>query len=150
MAPEILLDPELEIEISSASRRNFLKTALFVLGILTVWPTRLVWAKKVAISLDKVEKLKDAGGSLILKIKDKKVLFIRESQESIRSLDPTCTHNKCQVAYNADKNTIDCPCHGSRYDLEGNVLQGPAPEPLKSFETYIDDRNRIILSLEDE
>jgi Rieske Fe-S protein len=131
------------------NRRKFLKTFLFVLGFLVAWPIRLARAKKLAISLDKVEPLQKVGGALILKIKDREILFIRDSEESIRSLDPTCTHEKCQVAYNAEKKTIDCPCHGSRYDLEGNVLHGPAPKPLESFDSYIDTKNRIILSLED-
>ncbi len=149
MASENQHLPELETRTSPANRRKFLKNLLFVLGFLTAWPVRLARAKKLAINLDKVETLQKVGGALILKIKDREILFIRDSEESIRSLDPTCTHEKCQVAFNAEKRTIDCPCHGSRYDLEGKVLQGPAPKPLESYDSYIDAKNRIIISLED-
>ncbi len=149
MKSESKLQPESGASSLTGDRRNFLKTFLFMLGFLVAWPVRLARAKKLAISLDKVETLQKVGGALILKIKDREILFIRDSEESIRSLDPTCTHEKCQVAFNAEKRTIDCPCHGSRYDLEGKVLHGPAPKPLESFDSYIDAKNRIILSLED-
>ncbi len=150
MARDNRLNLKFEGKTSSSDRRGFLKTALLTIGLLALWPVRLARASKVAIGLDKVEKLKTVGGSLIIKIKEKEILFIRDTDESIRSLDPTCTHNRCQVAYNAEKKTIDCPCHGSRYDLEGKVLEGPAPAPLKKYDAYLDEEDRIVLTLEDE
>jgi Rieske Fe-S protein len=40
----------------------------------------------------------------------------------------------CTVAYNALNLTLDCPCHGSTYDvMDGTVLGGPAPLPLKKL-----------------
>jgi Rieske Fe-S protein len=41
-----------------------------------------------------------------------------------------CTHAGCNVAKVVDANIV-CPCHGSRYDLEGAVVKGPAGEPLE-------------------
>lgn len=40
-----------------------------------------------------------------------------------------CTHAGCKVAVGAD-GTLDCPCHGSRFGLDGAVLRGPAVTPL--------------------
>ncbi len=42
-----------------------------------------------------------------------------------------CTHMKCPLAYNAEEKSFDCPCHGSRFAMDGSVLNGPAPRPLK-------------------
>ncbi|MFC4123576.1 Rieske (2Fe-2S) protein [Nocardia rhizosphaerae] len=44
-------------------------------------------------------------------------------------LSATCTHAGCKVAKIAD-GTINCPCHGSRFGLDGSVSSGPAARPL--------------------
>jgi Rieske Fe-S protein len=41
-----------------------------------------------------------------------------------------CSHLGCPIGVNKDAKTFDCPCHGSRFHLDGTVLHGPAPAPL--------------------
>lgn len=41
-----------------------------------------------------------------------------------------CSHLGCSVALNQAAGSFDCPCHGSRFHLDGTVLHGPAPVPL--------------------
>jgi Rieske Fe-S protein len=45
---------------------------------------------------------------------------------------------KCDVAWNPAERTWDCPCHGSRFTREGEVLNGPAHTPLEKIETEED------------
>ena len=104
--------------------------------------------RRLALSLDKVEKLKTPGGSALLKIEGREILFIRESDERVCALNPTCTHKQCTVEYNRDKQRLICPCHGSNFDLAGKVLNGPAERPLQVFDATLDSAsNRIILTI---
>jgi Rieske Fe-S protein len=50
-------------------------------------------------------------------------------------MSATCTHLKGIVQWNAVEKTWDCPCHGSRFDAYGEVLNGPALANLEPIET---------------
>jgi len=53
-----------------------------------------------------------------------------------------CTHKGCEVRPAA--NVLRCPCHGSEYDFEGKVLEGPAEERLRQFQVETDDEKIYI------
>jgi Rieske Fe-S protein len=53
-------------------------------------------------------------------------------------LSSTCTHAGCKVATVAE-GTINCPCHGSRFDLDGSVRNGPANKPLAAKPVRVED-----------
>jgi Rieske Fe-S protein len=55
-----------------------------------------------------------------------------DSQIYVRSA--TCTHMGCYVHFNDAEHTWDCPCHGSRFKVNGEVLAGPAEDPLAAIE----------------
>lgn len=50
------------------------------------------------------------------------------------AVSPTCTHMGCLVGFNEVERSWDCPCHGSRFGLDGAVLEGPAVKPLQRRE----------------
>jgi len=54
-----------------------------------------------------------------------------------------CTHLGCILE--ADGDTLSCPCHGSRFDQAGKVLQGPAQRALKKLRIELQDDNSLIL-----
>jgi len=134
-------------ELKIMNRRQFIRFLVAFLGILAALPLRLARAKSLAIPLEKVKKLKKIGESMIIKVKGQQVLLIRDTEETIRALDPICTHKGCTVAYIENDNRLECPCHQSAFTLEGAVVRGPATRPLKAYDAKLDG-DRIILSLD--
>jgi glycine/D-amino acid oxidase-like deaminating enzyme/nitrite reductase/ring-hydroxylating ferredoxin subunit len=60
----------------------------------------------------------------------KRLAVYRDQDGAMHAVSAICTHMGCQVAFNPLERSWDCPCHGSRFDLEGRVLDGPATKPL--------------------
>ena len=56
--------------------------------------------------------------------------FVVKNQGKVDVFAINCSHLGCSIALNADAKTFDCPCHGSRFHLDGTVLHGPAAFPL--------------------
>lgn len=50
---------------------------------------------------------------------------------ALHAVSMRCTHLGCLVRFNGAERSWDCPCHGSRFDVDGNVLEGPAVSPLE-------------------
>lgn len=59
------------------------------------------------------------------------VAAYRDEAGGLHSVSGRCTHLGCVVAFNDAERSWDCPCHGSRFDVDGAVLHGPAVEPLR-------------------
>jgi glycine/D-amino acid oxidase-like deaminating enzyme/nitrite reductase/ring-hydroxylating ferredoxin subunit len=59
-----------------------------------------------------------------------KVAAFRGDDGRLHAVSTRCTHLGCQVRWNAAERTWDCPCHGSRFSVEGEVLNAPAVHPL--------------------
>jgi glycine/D-amino acid oxidase-like deaminating enzyme/nitrite reductase/ring-hydroxylating ferredoxin subunit len=54
----------------------------------------------------------------------------RDPDGELHAVSMRCTHLGCLVRFNAAETSWDCPCHGSRFDVDGEVLEGPAVRPL--------------------
>jgi glycine/D-amino acid oxidase-like deaminating enzyme/nitrite reductase/ring-hydroxylating ferredoxin subunit len=70
------------------------------------------------------------GEGMIVGRRGKKVAAFRDASGNIHRLSPVCTHLGCLVRWNPSESTWDCPCHGSRFKPTGEVIAGPAEEPL--------------------
>jgi Rieske Fe-S protein len=60
-----------------------------------------------------------------------KVVVTQPTAGVFKGFSSTCTHKGCTVDKIAD-GTIDCPCHGSKFNLDGSVAKGPATTPLEA------------------
>ena len=58
----------------------------------------------------------------------------RNEEGRLYLVNTTCTHLGCEVKWNNAEKTWDCPCHGSRFSPNGDVIEGPAFKPLERIE----------------
>ncbi|MEX2589878.1 MAG: Rieske (2Fe-2S) protein [Chitinophagales bacterium] len=131
------------------TRRSFLKTSGIVTGGLccgatllescasysyvpysvedkTIKVAKIHFNEKDFVALD-VEKFPDA------------VLIHKLENGKYSAVLAECTHRKCTVK--PDGTELKCPCHGSRFSIEGKVLKGPADKDLRTFTVSEDDQN---------
>ena len=57
----------------------------------------------------------------------------RDAKGYLYIVDITCTHLGCELRFNSAEKSWDCPCHGSRFNYKGEILNGPALKPLKFY-----------------
>ena len=62
---------------------------------------------------------------------------IRTDAEHVVALSAVCTHVRCILGFDRERRALVGPCHVGRFDLAGNVLAGPPPRPLRSFEVAL-------------
>ncbi|QUH25283.1 FAD-dependent oxidoreductase [Serpentinicella alkaliphila] len=77
------------------------------------------------------------GEGKVVEIHDKRVGVFRDSNGELHFVDTTCSHLGCEVQWNDAEKSWDCPCHGSRFTYRGEVIEGPAIDPLDTL--IIDD-----------
>ena len=70
-------------------------------------------------------------------------LYIFNSADGFFAVSSECTHLGCNVKHTASG--FACPCHGSRFDENGRVVQGPAPRPLPWYAISLSPRERLIV-----
>jgi Rieske Fe-S protein len=72
-------------------------------------------------------------------------LLKTRAPDRIIALDDRCTHLGCPQKWNADGKAFECPCHGSVFDMEGNVTRGPATRPLLRLHVRLESDGKLSL-----
>ncbi|MDQ3854913.1 MAG: FAD-dependent oxidoreductase [Chloroflexota bacterium] len=72
-----------------------------------------------------------AGEGGIVELNGETVAAYRDPSGAIHAVSPKCGHLGCLVSWNSAERSWDCPCHGSRYDRDGRVIQGPTVRDLE-------------------
>lgn len=94
-----------------------------------------LFSKEAEISV-----LKQGEGG-IFTVHGRRVAAFRDQQGDLKKFNAVCPHMGCTVQWNDAQKTFDCPCHGSRFDTEGGVLEGPALRALSPWESESGSKN---------
>jgi glycine/D-amino acid oxidase-like deaminating enzyme/nitrite reductase/ring-hydroxylating ferredoxin subunit len=118
-----LYDPS---RVTLRATPDFLKENLNVAGQYSDWAT--------GSEVDSYDLIPPGGGAVVRRGM-KKIAVYRDEQGEIHERSAVCTHLYCIVAWNSVERTWDCPCHGSRFDAYGQVVNGPAITPLAEVDS---------------
>jgi cytochrome b6-f complex iron-sulfur subunit len=145
----------------SISRKEFIKRTTLLTGGIIMLPvvgnlagcsasaetTRVKVSEVGIVKFNTRGKLKNPGDSELIELENTgaKILLIKRSDSGIDALNPVCTHKGCELVKKRD--FLECPCHGSEFDLSGKVLKGPAADPLQSFKTEFDGKDTLTIFL---
>ncbi len=75
----------------------------------------------------------------------KAVWVVKQADGVITAFAPLCTHLGCGYRWDAPSRQFHCPCHGSVFDVTGNVVTGPAPRPLDVLPTKVENGQLVVL-----
>lgn len=136
------------------SRRSFITSSLaagagaFVTAsLLPNMALAILDDKKKVIATVKIsdhKELQEVGGNILLEdtpVGD--ILIIRSGKDKFSVMSNICPHKKCKVKVKGD-DKIECPCHRSRYTLEGEYKYGPSKKDLKRFPFEIKDNTLTV------
>jgi glycine/D-amino acid oxidase-like deaminating enzyme/nitrite reductase/ring-hydroxylating ferredoxin subunit len=79
------------------------------------------------VSLDQIA----AGDGAVVRVDGRRCAVYRDEDGGVHAVSARCTHLGCLVAFNRTERAWECPCHGSRFGPDGEILQGPATRPLE-------------------
>lgn len=105
-------------------------------SVITESADNLLQLVKGKFQKEKIESLNEIGNGegKIITYEGQKIAAYKSEKGELTLLSPRCTHQGCDVAFNSSEKTWDCPCHGSRFGTDGNVLNGPAQQNLEKIQ----------------
>ena len=121
------------METVSQSRRRFIAALALLLGscgLLRYLTPRSTRTRQVLLRAA----LTDVPPNGALVFREERVALLRD-EGGLYALSLVCTHLGCTVTM-SDQEVV-CPCHGSRFDRQGRVLNGPAERPLKRMRVEV-------------
>ena len=124
-----LLDPNRIKPVAGFS--DFVKEAADVVGNFTAG----IFDKNKITTLAELA----PGEASMIRYDGESMAIYKDEGGVLHAVNPACTHINCKVSFNNTEQSWDCPCHGARYDINGQMLNGPARKDLKRFDLSASD-----------
>jgi Rieske Fe-S protein len=116
-------------ELYAATRVKPISSAATYLQENIDFPMHLVTDRLHTPEAKSVSEIR-AGEGKTVRVGGERLAVYRDPQGRLHAVSSVCTHLGCIVKFNAAETTWDCPCHGSRFGIDGAVHDGPATRPL--------------------
>jgi glycine/D-amino acid oxidase-like deaminating enzyme/nitrite reductase/ring-hydroxylating ferredoxin subunit len=126
-------------DLYSATRVKPVTSATAYVGENVDFPIHLLTDRLAPPEARTVEDIPPGEGKTLL-VQGERLAVYRDEAGALHAVSSVCTHLGCIVKFNRAEKTWDCPCHGSRFGVDGAVHDGPATRPL--------ERRRIEPSIE--
>jgi glycine/D-amino acid oxidase-like deaminating enzyme/nitrite reductase/ring-hydroxylating ferredoxin subunit len=95
------------------------------------------WAKLLGRGdVDSLDEIQPAQGARV-RLGGQQVAAYRDEAAELHVRSAVCTHAGCAVHWNTFEGCWDCPCHGSQFGVDGQVLNGPAARPLAEVDLVL-------------
>ncbi len=124
------------------SRRLFLKTGVTSLGAIALWIMNNLARRAESIPEDS-ESILTVPWSPAQPVHFHEQMIVVNGAEGVAVLSSQCPHLGCRINRTEGKE-LACPCHGSRFNLQGDVVHGPATRGLRSL-SFALDRTKGVL-----
>ena len=134
MSPETLSEPRRKL-LSWMAKSFLVVWSLGIVGVLTAFlkaPESSHSLSKRTLRLGPLEDF-PVGQARLIPAGKEPIWVVRVDHDNLVALSGICTHVRCVLGWNGTSETFDCPCHKGSFDLNGNVLGGPARSPLSRY-----------------
>lgn len=138
------MDAKSQVDKKPISRRRLMAyawigAAAIVMGELIGGTFAFLWPRRKG---PKVETVFIAGKVTDFKVGEvipfrKERTFILRTEGGFLAISAICTHLHCIVNWNEMLKKFECPCHGAKFNQNGEVLEGPPPRPLDLYKLQI-------------
>jgi Rieske Fe-S protein len=148
---------------SDINRRKFMEIGIYTITgtIAAVSGVALarfaVQSKWIELNPEDVQEAAEGFARVVLEYEQKdgwltattrSLAYVKQvKKDEVIAVSAACSHLGCIVTWDEEKKIFQCPCHDGRYDMEGRVISGPPPGPLKRHKTKIED-GKIFLATE--
>ena len=144
-------DTQPVVDKKAISRRKFMAYAwigadVVVLGELIGGTLAFLWPRQRG---PKAETVFIAGKVTDFKVGElvpfrKEKAFVLRTEGGFLAISTICTHLHCIVSWNEILKRFECPCHGAKFNKNGEVLEGPPPRPLDLYRLEVVAGNLVV------
>lgn len=141
-----------DLNVNTPQRRKFLAVLLGLVGAglagISAWPV-LRYLSPQAIEGDAIKvaiakTLVKPGEVHFFNFHGQPAVVLQPRPGRIVAFSAVCTHLGCVIQWQAKKGEFLCPCHAGRFGIDGKVLGGPPPKPLKEFPVTLEDDQILV------